>query len=132
MVVVRQRSKSKRVFFRGEEIPGVIESVEELTGTHSVDTKGIFIAAGPDIDPSFRTDAIHSLDITPTLLYSLGLPVAEDFDGQPRIHLFRSEFRDANPVQTIPSWGRTEEATATSSAIDEELIDELRALGYLD
>lgn len=131
-VVVNRRTKSRKVFFGGEEIPEVVESVEELTGTHSVETEGIFIAAGPDIDPSFRVDAVHSLDITPTLLYSLGLPVAQDFDGRPRVRLFRSEFRQANPLKTIPSWGEAEDGTATASEIDEELIKELRALGYID
>jgi predicted AlkP superfamily phosphohydrolase/phosphomutase len=132
VVIVHRRDRPSEVFFHGKAIPEVIESVEELTGTHTVDTEGVFIAAGPDIDPSFRTDAVHSLDITPTLLYLLGLPVAEDFDGRPRIHLFRSEFRQANPLKTIPSWGETQDGTATSSVVDEELIKELRALGYID
>ena len=75
----------------------MMKSVEELTGTHSAQTKGIFIAAGPDIDPSFGLKTVHSLDITPTLLYSLGLPIAEDFDGKARLRLFKPEFRAAHP-----------------------------------
>ena len=126
------RSQVKPVFFDGVEIPGVMRSVEELTGTHSVETPGIFIAAGPDIDPSFPARAIHSLDITPTLLFALGLPVAEDFDGQARTRLFREEFRERYPLTTIPSWGVSETGAAPSSEIDEALKEELRALGYLD
>jgi predicted AlkP superfamily phosphohydrolase/phosphomutase len=132
VVAVHQRRKAKAMYFRGEEISGVTERVEELTGTHSVETKGIFIAAGPDIDPSFGARAVHSLDITPTLLYALGLPVAEDFDGKPRRRLFRAAFREEHPLRTIPSWGEAEEGMATASEIDEELKDELRALGYID
>jgi predicted AlkP superfamily phosphohydrolase/phosphomutase len=132
MVRVHQRKKARDMFFRGEEIPGVIERVEELTGTHSVETKGIFIAAGPDIDPTFGARAVHSLDITPTLLYALGLPVAEDFDGKARTRLFRAEFREAHPLKTVPSWGEAEEGVATASEIDEELKEELRALGYIN
>jgi len=131
-VVVHQRKKARTIYFRGEEIPGVIERVEELTGTHSVETTGIFIAAGPDIDPSFGVKAIHSLDITPTLLFALSLPVAKDFDGKPRQRLFRQEFRDAHPLRKVPSWGEAEEGTATPSEIDEDLKKELRALGYID
>lgn len=132
MVAVHQRKKARALFFRGEEVAGVIERVEELTGTHSVETKGIFMAAGPDIDPSFGAKAVHSLDITPTLLYALGLPVAEDFDGKARTRLFRAEFREAHPLRTVPSWGEAEEGAATASEIDEELKDELRALGYIN
>lgn len=131
-VLVHKRRKPSAVFFHGQEIPGVMQSVEELTGTHSVKTKGIFIAAGPDIDPSFSAKVVHALDIAPTVLYSLSLPVAEDFDGMARTRLFRPEFRAANPLQTIPTWGEAREGSATPSEIDNELVEELRALGYLD
>jgi len=131
-VLVHKRRKPSAVFFRGQEIPGVMQSVEELTGTHSTRTKGIFVAAGPDIDSSFSAKTVHTLDITPTLLYLLGLPIAEDFDGKTRIRLFRPEFREAHPLKTIPTWGKARESAATPSEIDNELVEELRALGYLD
>jgi predicted AlkP superfamily phosphohydrolase/phosphomutase len=131
-VLVHTRKQVHPVYFEGVEIPGVMRSVEELTGTHSVETPGIFIAAGPDIDASFPARAIHSLDIAPTLLFALGLPVAEDFDGQARTRLFREEFRERHPLTTIPSWGVSETSAAPSSEIDEALKEELRALGYLD
>jgi len=132
VVQVHKRKKVKTVYFDGVEIPGVMPSVEELTGTHSVDTPGIFIAAGPDIDPTFAARAVHSLDITPTLLFGLGLPVADDFDGKARRRLFRENFRDSHPLTTIPTWGVSETGEAASSEIDEELKKELRALGYID
>jgi len=131
-VMVHQRKKVKVMYFRGEEISGVMAGVEELTGTHSVETKGIFIAAGPDIDPSFGAKKVHCLDITPTLLYALGLPVAQDFDGKARTRLFRAEFREAHPLKTVSTWGEGEEGMATASEIDEDLKEELRALGYID
>jgi predicted AlkP superfamily phosphohydrolase/phosphomutase len=131
-VVVHKRKRPSKVFFHDQEIPGVMQSVEELTGTHSAKTKGIFIAAGPDIDPTFSTPVVHTFDITPTLLYSLNLPIAEDFDGKARVGLFNPEFRAANPLTTIPTWGKAKEGSATASDIDTELVEELRALGYLD
>lgn len=132
MVQVHKRRRAQTVYFEGVEIPGVMVSVEELTGTHSVETPGIFIAAGPDIDTTFGARAIHSLDIAPTVLFGLGLPVAEDFDGEARQRLFRKEFRDRHPLTTIPSWGVTGTGEVTSSEVDEELKKELRALGYID
>lgn len=132
VVQVHKRRKIKTVHFDGIEIPGVMTSVEELTGTHSVDTPGIFIAAGPDIDPTFAARAVHSLDITPTLLFGLGLPVADDFDGEARRRLFREDFRNRHPLTTIPTWGVSETGEAASSEIDEKLKKELRALGYID
>ena len=131
-VVIRQSEVSSSLEFRGESIPRAISSVHEITGSHDANTEGIFIAAGPDIDPDSAVDLVHSLDITPTLLYALSLPVAQDFDGRPQIELFRGDFRRRHPVQTIPSWGTRESGDAISSSADEELMEELRALGYLD
>jgi arylsulfatase A-like enzyme len=75
---------------------------------------------------------IHSLDITPTLLYAMGLPVAQDFDGRPQTALFQGNFRRRFPVKTIPSWGTRQTGDAITSEADAELMEELRALGYLD
>jgi predicted AlkP superfamily phosphohydrolase/phosphomutase len=131
-VVVHKRKRAKAVFFEGVEIEGVMQGVEELTGTHSVETPGVFIAAGPDIDTTFGARAVHSLDITPTLLFALGLPVAEDFDGKARVRLLNEEFRERHPLTTIPTWGVSGPGTATASEVDEELKKELQALGYID
>ncbi len=131
-VVVHKRKRPSEVFFHDQEIPGVMQSVEELTATHSAKTKGIFIAVGPDIDPTFSTPVVHTFDITPTLLYSLNLPIAEDFDGKTRVGLFTPEFRAANPLKTIPTWGKARQGSTTASDIDAELVEEFRALGYLD
>jgi predicted AlkP superfamily phosphohydrolase/phosphomutase len=131
-VVVRQIRVSAGLEFRGQAIPRAIAGVHEITGSHDANTEGIFLAAGPDIDAGSPIESIHSLDITPTLLYALSLPVAQDFDGRPQAELFRREFRRRNPVQTIPSWGTREPGEALSSQADTELLEELRALGYLD
>jgi len=132
VVIVRYQGVSPALYLAGQPIPGAIGRVEEISGTHSKSTEGIFIAAGPDIDPTAEPVEIHSLDITPTLLYALGLPVAEDFDGQARTDIFRPQFRDRFPLRTIPTWGEMEARDSPESQSDEELLEELRALGYLD
>ncbi len=132
VVIVRYQGVSPALYLEGERIPGAIGQVEEISGTHSKSTEGIFIAAGPDIDPSADLDKIHSLDITPTLLFALGLPVAEDFDGTARTEIFRPQFRDRFPLRTVPSWGKLEARESPDSQSEAELLEELRALGYLD
>ena len=132
LVIVRYQGVSPKLYLDGQPIPGAIGQIEKISGTHSKSTEGIFIAAGPDIDSSFELDKIHSLDITPTLLYALGLPVAADFDGHARTELFQAQFRERFPLRTIPSWGQMEAREAPQSQSDEELLEELRALGYLN
>ncbi len=116
----------------GQPLPGALWQVTHLSGTHDRRTDGIFFAAGPRIDPSADVDAVDVLDMTPTILYAMGLPVAESFDGRPRTDLFTPRFQRRNPVRTIPSWGETRETFGTESAVDQALLDELRALGYID
>ena len=132
VVIVRYQGVSPDLYLDGERIPGAIGQVEEISGTHSKSTEGIFIAAGPDIDPSADLVKIHSLDITPTLLYALGLPVAEDFDGRARTEIFRPQFRERFPLRTLPTWGVLEARDSPDSQSDEALLEELRALGYLE
>jgi predicted AlkP superfamily phosphohydrolase/phosphomutase len=132
VVIVRYQGVSSEVLFDGQPIPGAIGQIEEISGTHSKSTEGIFIAAGPDIDSSAELVEIHSLDITPTLLFALGLPVAEDFDGRARTEIFQPRFREQHPLRAIPTWGVLEARDSPDSQSDEELLEELRALGYLN
>ena len=104
-VVVETKGATQVLRIRGERFEGAVESLSRISGTHTRNTHGIFLAAGPDVDPDARLEGIRVHDITPTLLYGLGLPVAESFAGKPRTDLFTQEFRDAHPVRTINPGG---------------------------
>ena len=122
-----------RVLLDGEPIDDLVEQVGRISGTHDEHTDGIVIATGPDLDPTADPSGLSIFDITPTLLYGLGLPVAEDFAGTPRVDLFTDAFRAGHPLRTIASWGSMDEPTdAERSSVDQELVDELRALGYIE
>jgi len=116
----------------GVPLRGAIRSLSRLTGTHGRKTPGIFIAAGPDIDPRVEPEGLRVIDVPPTVLYAIGLPVAEDFAGRARTELFTGAFRDTHSPQTIPTWGKRKEGVGRASAVDEELVDQLRALGYIE
>ena len=130
-VVVETKGVTQALRIGGERFEGAIESLSRISGTHTRNTHGIFLAAGPDVDPDAELEGIRVHDITPTLLYGLGLPVAESFAGKPRTDLFTEEFREAHPVRTIKSWGKRKSAGARTSKEDEKLLEELRALGYI-
>jgi predicted AlkP superfamily phosphohydrolase/phosphomutase len=131
-VVVSQELVTPVLRVRGEPLRGAVESISRISGTHTRSTHGILLAAGPDIDPRADLEGIHIHDVAPTLLYGLGLPVAEDFAGRPRMELFDAEFRRAHPLRTIRSWGVLKEGgAARTSPADEDLLNELRSLGYI-
>lgn len=121
-----------QMYVGGEPMNGVIRKILHINGHHRPHDAGIFIAAGPDIDSGAELDGLSIFDITPTLLFGLGLPVAEDFDGRAWTELFTDSFRANHPWKTVASWGTRQAPSSTASEGDEAIVQELRALGYLD
>lgn len=115
----------------GRELPGAVRHFGRISGSHGRHTRGIFLAAGPAIAAGAAPDDLSIHDVAPTLLYALGLPVAEDFPGRARLELFTDSFRSAHPERTISTWGERTTEEAPRSPADRELLEELAALGYL-
>jgi len=82
---------------------------------------------------SSQVVAGSQLDVAPTLLYALGLPVASDLRGTPLTSLFSSEFTSAYPVRSVRTYGSRSRGTITrtNKPLDQEMIDRLRSLGYV-
>jgi predicted AlkP superfamily phosphohydrolase/phosphomutase len=111
--------------------PGLVQVVARISGTHGGNTNGIFFAVGPDVRRGAALEQIHVQDLAPTILFALGLPVADDFAGKPQVELFTPELRRRQPLRRIRTWGAPRSGRTTMSTADQELVRELRALGYL-
>jgi predicted AlkP superfamily phosphohydrolase/phosphomutase len=122
---------STTVLVDGRPVDDVVTLVSQLSGTHDSSNDGILIAAGPDFAAAANLDGIGVHDITPTVLYGLGLPVAENFTGRAWTELYGADFRNRHPPRTIRTWGPTRPAAVRRSEADDKLILELRSLGYL-
>lgn len=131
VIVVRRWGATEEVLVDGEPFAGAVRHLGRISGTHHRHTAGILIAAGPDLVPDAAVEGISIHDLAPTILYGLGLPVAEDFAGRPWTELFTAEFRRRHPLTRIATWGVREPGELTRSKADQELIEELGALGYL-
>ncbi len=98
---------------------------------------GIFLAAGPHIPRGGTVEGASVLDVTPTLLYYLGLPVGKDMDGKVLAGSFDAEYVRANPIRYVSTHEDGSErrlasdVVAIDSAAASEALDGLRALGYL-
>ncbi|MBD3852874.1 MAG: alkaline phosphatase family protein, partial [Acidobacteria bacterium] len=132
IVEVLTNGAEKPLLVNGRAYHGALSEVSRISGGHGPKTRGVFFAAGPDIDPNSGLELMDVIDTTPTLLYALGLPVADDFAGRVRMELFTERFRDSHELVSIPTWGMTRDGHSLPSAVDEEILQELRALGYLD
>lgn len=65
---------------------------------------GVLMLRGEAIRPETLITGARDVDVAPTLLYGLGLPVARDFDGRVLTEAFRGEFLERQPLTFVPSY----------------------------
>jgi predicted AlkP superfamily phosphohydrolase/phosphomutase/tetratricopeptide (TPR) repeat protein len=96
---------------------------------------GIFVLSGPGIRKDERIYGANIIDVTPTLLAAMGLPVGDDMDGRVLIDVFEK----TPQVRTVPSWedvpgedGRHPPGTRIDPDWSERLTKQFVALGYVE
>lgn len=107
--------------------------VEERGGAHSVE--GILIAQGPHILEGVRLADSHLVDVAPTLLYLLEVPVADDMDGRVLQEMFDPRFLAGHPPESVTSYDDSilqQRERGWEEGDEETLKKELEALGYLN
>jgi hypothetical protein len=77
----------------------------DVSGTHENAPDGFVLAYGTTVAPG-RKQRGSIVDVTPTILYFLGVPIGRDMDGYARADLFISPFMSVRPITYIPSHGR--------------------------
>ncbi len=112
-------------------------SLALLQGDHRLE--GIFVAHGPNIEPS--PEPLQGLaieDVAPTVLYLMGLPRPSDMDGRVLTEIVAPEFLASQPVRSgdpIGYWPKEDEVVFLDEALSEEdeadVRGRLEALGYL-
>lgn len=109
----------------------VTPQVRGDSGCHRL--HGILLAYGPAVRQGMKLDGARIIDLAPTILYRMGLPVPENMDGRVLTEMFEPAFVHATPVR------QAETETAHRDPEHELLPEEqaeiearLRSLGYLD
>lgn len=99
-----------------------------LTGVHESEQAllGVVFARGRDVAPAPGVVSVN--DITPTILAWLGIPVGEDMDGKVAPFLHVSSVPHVASHDTTP----IERLENVPSGAEGELLEQLRALGYLE
>jgi hypothetical protein len=93
---IEPASLFKRALGRMLGDPPVIP-IDTRPGTHEQAPDGFLLAYGDHVaDGELRRGSI--VDVTPTVLYYMGLPIGRDMDGFARTDLFRSGFTREHPV----------------------------------
>lgn len=94
--------------------------------------EGVILFSGPGVRRGVGLPPVSILDVTPTILWLMGLPVASDMAGRPVVTAFEPEYLEDHPIEVIPTYETGERETGALAGAEDEAIEErLRALGYL-
>ena len=78
----------------------------DISGTHEAAPDGFLLAYGSAVASGRQQQRASVVDITPTILYFLGLPIGRDMDGYARTDLFQQAFTQEHPIAFIPTYDR--------------------------
>ncbi len=83
---------------------GVLSGTDVAAASHAAAPPGLLLAYGEGIRPGAVLAGASILDVAPTLLYLLGLPVARDMEGRVLTEMLDPGFAQDHPVTFIPSY----------------------------
>lgn len=112
----------------------LLRSVEPFENTvvnyHNRD--GIFLAWGPDVNGGASVNDAEIVDLAPTILHLMDLPVPEDVDGKVLQEIFKpGSAPDDRPIRFRQGTGSSTVISDQQIHEDEQAVrDRLRALGY--
>jgi hypothetical protein len=89
----------------GKRLLAKMLSEPDVTGSHERAPDGFLLAYGEAVKPG-RVPLGSVVDVAPTILYFLGLPVARDMDGYARTDILKPTFTTARPITFIPTYER--------------------------
>jgi hypothetical protein len=100
------------------------------SGDHRME--GIFVGLGDAFKQGHRADALSILDMAPTILYLLGLPVPRQMDGKIADEALKPDYIGRYPPQysDIEVLGRAR-GSSISAEEGEEIKRRLEGIGYI-
>lgn len=103
---------------------GVLSGTDVGAASHAAAPPGLLLAYGDGIRPGAVLASASILDVAPTLLYLLGLPVARDMEGRVLTEMLEPGYARDHPVTFIPSY----EGLAVAPAVPGAPVFELPPL----
>ena len=129
-------SKSKNLQWTEQIDPNTRQNLAFFTGkSGSHRDHGIFLARGSAVRPGGQVDGANIIDVAPTILHLLDVPVPSHIDGRVLEEILTEEHADRHPVRKVndAEMPRADGPDGTYTAEDEVAISErLRALGYIE
>lgn len=108
----------------------------KVNGTHN--PEGILIAHGPHIKNGAKLPDLSVLDVAPTILYSLNIPVPDNLEGKVVEECFSADFLRKQPVNYCKGEDKkniqspSESSTPFNEEEEQAIFAQLRELGYME
>ena len=99
-------------------------------GNHTME--GVTVVHGPHAKPGVKLAGMQIVDVAPTVLHLVGLPVPDGMDGKVMTDGLADEWLAAHPVETVPDEDDGDSGGGEMSEEEEaEVMEKLRGLGYI-
>ena len=85
-------------------LAGALEGDTPPSGTHAGAPDGVLLAVGDGIRAGAVLQQASVLDVAPTILYLMGLPVARDMEGRVLTEMLEEDFTRAHHLGFLPSY----------------------------
>ena len=109
----------------------VLERPPVISGTHR--RNGVFMLSGPWVQPDQRIEKVSILDVAPTIMTILGVPVPDGLDGGVVTKAFLPSASIQERVRRSSASNlRSAEAFQWSKDDEEQIRKNLKALGYIE
>lgn len=108
----------------------LIEPAYGISGSHRME--GILLLSGKNIRRGVELHGAEIIDLAPTILHALDLPIPDDMDGKVLIQAFEEDSLCARSVRyTDSSSSASHPGSEYTEEDEEEIVQRLRGLGYL-
>ena len=109
----------------------IIESMRRgISGTHRMN--GVFLAYGPPIQAGVEVEGASLVDLAPTILHLMGLPIPDQVDGRVLQEAISPDYQP-ELLGAMESWAPTDNGHGDGLTEEQKQIvaERLRGLGYV-
>ena len=101
------------------------------SGHHRLE--GVIALRGRGVVPAGRIEGARLVDVLPTILVLMDLPLAATLEGRPLVGALDEAFLRAHPIRQVPDYGPAAVPEGPDvSDLDDNVLERLRSLGYIE
>ncbi|MDP8244908.1 MAG: alkaline phosphatase family protein [Candidatus Hinthialibacter antarcticus] len=101
-----------------------------FSGAH--DPKGVFLMKGPGVQSNAWVERASLLDVAPTALYWMGLPLSRELEGEVIEAAFDEEYLRANAPIEVEAYAPLSDGETIVPDTPADVMERLRSLGYVE